>query len=175
LTLSPAQALDICYGAGFRFGTGIIFMPAIGWAESRLVTDARGYNANGTVDRGWLQINSIHTDISDAACDDPVQAAQYAFDHLSNQGTSFSPWVAFGSGAYRGPEDLNLKLFTAVWAAKSNALSLASCRDSLASCQANLVACQASLDSCRATLSVTEDRYGMALDRISAAQADLAE
>jgi hypothetical protein len=162
MILTPAQALDVCYQAGFRFGTGIIFMPAIGWAESRLVTDARHTNADGSIDRGWLQINSIHTNISDADCDDPAKAAQYAFDHLSNQGTSFGAWAAFSSGAYRGPEDLTLKLFTAVWAGKSNALSLATCSANLVTCQAALLTCGGQLDTCWASVANLDQKISAA-------------
>lgn len=33
----------------------------IGWRESRLTAEAHNHNRNGTIDRGVLQINSIHT------------------------------------------------------------------------------------------------------------------
>jgi hypothetical protein len=106
-----AQANAVCYAAGFRRNKGIVLMPCIGWAESRLRTDARHTNDNGTIDRGWLQINSIHTDISDADCDDPLKAAQWAFAFTSGGTKNYTAWSTYNSGAYKGPEGLVYNLF----------------------------------------------------------------
>lgn len=127
--LTPREALEVCYEAGFRYGKGIVVMPAIGWAESRLKTDARGYNRdeNGVVtstDRGWLQINDkYHPGMSDAECDDPLAAAKYAFK-ISSGGTKFTLWSTYNSGAFRGPEGLTYKLFESEWNAKAMRLGM---------------------------------------------------
>jgi Lysozyme like domain len=143
--LTPAQAQDVCYEAGFRFNRGIIIMPAIGWAESRLRTDARHMNPDGSIDRGWLQINTVHRDISDADCDDPLKAAVYAYNNLAKKGTSFSAWAAYLSGAYKGPEGLTLALFTALWTAKSTGLQLTDALAIVEPLEAKIAAAKAAL------------------------------
>jgi len=105
MKMTVDQALDAAEAGGFTFNHGLIVITCVGWAESRFVTDARNTNPNGSIDRGWLQINSVHTDISDAECDDPATAAAYAWDHISNHGASFSAWVAYTSGAYKGADN----------------------------------------------------------------------
>lgn len=136
--LTPREALEVCYEAGFRWNKGIVLMPSIGWAESRLRTDARGVNykknpdgsfvlVNGqkvvdSTDRGWLQINDKwHPDMTDEMCDDPLEAAKYAFK-ISSGGTKFSLWSTFNNGSYRGPEGLTYALFMAEWSAKAERL-----------------------------------------------------
>jgi len=105
----PLQAIDAVSAAsqgGFSYNHGIIWIVAIGMGESRLDRHgcvmnavARHVNDDGSVDRGWLQLNSVHKDISDADCDDPVKAAAYAFTKLSASGTKFTAWAAYNSGA----------------------------------------------------------------------------
>ena len=78
---------------------GEAFMAAeIARAESggrRYATDNDG---NGTVDRGYWQVNSIHGALSTF---DPAGNARAAVE-LSGDGTNWSPWVTFNSGAYQG-------------------------------------------------------------------------
>lgn len=70
---------------------------AIAMAESGGRQDAWNVNKNGSVDRGYWQINSSH-------------GSQSTFDALGNaraavaisaNGTNWGPWVTFGSGAYK--------------------------------------------------------------------------
>ena len=78
---------------------GTAFMAAeIATAESggrQYATDADG---NGTVDRGYWQVNSIHAALSTY---DPAGNAQAAVE-LSGDGTNWSPWVTYQTGAYQG-------------------------------------------------------------------------
>ena len=78
---------------------GTAFMAAeIARAESggqQYATDADG---NGTVDRGYWQVNSIHGALSTF---DPAGNARAAVE-LSGGGTDWSPWVTYNTGAYQG-------------------------------------------------------------------------
>lgn len=136
--MTPQEALAVCYEAGFRWNAGIVVMPSIGWAESRLRSDATHTNTNGTIDRGWLQVNSIHVDagkLSVEDCLDPLKAAQFAFK-LSNGGTKFTPWVTFNTGAYKGPEGLVYAMFLAEWRDKAGRMKLAESEATLVGVQA---------------------------------------
>ena len=78
---------------------GTAFMAAeIATAESggrQYATDADG---NGTVDRGYWQVNSIH---GAGSTYDPAGNARAAVE-LSGDGTNWSPWVTYQTGAYQG-------------------------------------------------------------------------
>lgn len=74
-------------------------MVAVGGAESDLTVDAEGPpNSNGTVDRGWLQINSVHGYDNERLLTDPAYTAQAAFNIFCAQGSR--AWAAYSSGAY---------------------------------------------------------------------------
>lgn len=75
-------------------------------AESGGISDARNHVNNPTspahnsFDRGIWQINSYwHARLSDAACDDPLQATLYAAS-ISQNGTIWTPWVTFNHGSH---------------------------------------------------------------------------
>jgi hypothetical protein len=55
-------------------------------------------DGNGTVDRGYWQVNSIHGALSTY---DPAGNARAAVE-LSGDGTNWSPWVTYQTGAYQG-------------------------------------------------------------------------
>ena len=55
-------------------------------------------DGNGTVDRGYWQVNSIHGALSTY---DPAGNAPAAVQ-LSGDGTNWSPWVTYQTGAYQG-------------------------------------------------------------------------
>lgn len=75
------------------------FMAAeIARAESGGQQYATDVDGDGTVDRGYWQINSIHGALSTY---DPSGNARAAVE-LSDDGTDWSPWVTFNSGAYQG-------------------------------------------------------------------------
>ena len=77
---------------------GTAFLAAqIATAESggrQYATDADG---NGTVDRGYWQVNSIHGALSTY---DPAGNARAAVQ-LSDDGTDWDPWVTYATGAYQ--------------------------------------------------------------------------
>jgi hypothetical protein len=155
MILTPQEALALCYEVGFRWNAGIVVMPCIGWAESRLRSDAEHTNTNGTIDRGWLQINSIHVDagkLTVADCFDARKSAEFAFK-LSNGGTKFTPWSTFNSGAYKGPEGLVYALFMAEWRDKAG-------RMSLANAEATLVGVQAANERLAKALADTKTELG---------------
>lgn len=75
-------------------------MVAIGGAESSWKVNAVSpTNTDGSVDRGWLQINSIHGYDASKLTTDPVYTAQAALAIYKSQG--LSAWTTYTSGAYR--------------------------------------------------------------------------
>lgn len=101
--LSPREGYNLARAGGFTVGDALV-ITAIGMAESGGDTKARHTNANGTVDRGWLQINSVHA-ISDAGADDPAKALAYAKRLVANRRargqTGFEDWATYNSGVFR--------------------------------------------------------------------------
>jgi hypothetical protein len=96
-TLSCSGLEALWESAGGSPGTA--FMAAeIARAESGGRQDATDDNANGTVDRGYWQVNSIHGALSTY---DPAGNARAAVE-LSGDGTNWSPWVTYQTGAYQG-------------------------------------------------------------------------
>ena len=78
---------------------GAAFMAAeIARAESGGQQYSTDNDGNGTVDRGYWQVNSIHGALSTY---DPAGNARAAVE-LSGDGTNWSPWVTYQTGAYQG-------------------------------------------------------------------------
>jgi hypothetical protein len=78
---------------------GAAFMAAeIATAESGGHQYATDYDSNGSVDRGYWQVNSINGALSTF---DPAGNARAAVQ-LSGNGTNWSPWVTYQTGAYQG-------------------------------------------------------------------------
>lgn len=76
---------------------------AICMAESRGKPDATGYNGDGTIDRGLMQVNSIHADMvagNLTALYDPAVNIKIAYS-LSKGGTDWTPWSTYNNGKYR--------------------------------------------------------------------------
>lgn len=71
---------------------------AIAMAESGGCVDATHVNSNGSTDAGLWQVNSINA--PPAQMVDPVANVQEAIK-LSNNGTRWTPWSTFNSGAYQ--------------------------------------------------------------------------
>ena len=71
---------------------------SIAMAESSGNAYASDHNSNGTVDRGYWQINSIHGAQSTFS---PAANARAAVA-ISGDGTNWSPWVTYTTGAYSG-------------------------------------------------------------------------
>jgi hypothetical protein len=70
----------------------------IAMAESSGRQYATNLNGGRSTDRGYWQINSIHGSLSTY---DPAGNARAAV-LLSGDGTDWSPWVTYGTGAYQG-------------------------------------------------------------------------
>ena len=74
------------------------FMAAeIAMAESSGQQYATDYDKNGTVDRGYWQINSINAGSSFNAIVNAKAAVRISVD-----GTNWNPWVTYQTGAYQG-------------------------------------------------------------------------
>lgn len=71
---------------------------SVAMAESSGRQYASLYNTNGTTDRGYWQINSVHGSLSAFGAYENARAAV----RLSGNGRDWSPWVTYNSGAYRG-------------------------------------------------------------------------
>jgi len=56
------------------------------------------YNTNGTTDRGYWQINSVHGALSTFDAAGNARAAV----RISHDGRDWSPWVTYQTGAYAG-------------------------------------------------------------------------
>jgi soluble lytic murein transglycosylase-like protein len=103
LLLSSARA-DCIADAAARHHVNAEVLRAIGWQESRLQPQALGRNANGSIDFGAFQINSVHLSelgrygIDRAALADGCVSAEVAAWHyrrqIDRQGNS---WQAVGA------------------------------------------------------------------------------
>lgn len=70
---------------------------AIALAESGGNPNATNYNSNGSIDRGLWQVNSTHGTQSTYDINGNTRAAI----SISSNGSNWSPWTTFTSGAYR--------------------------------------------------------------------------
>src|SRR5947209_3734980 len=70
---------------------------AIAMAESSGVSSASNTNSNGSIDRGLWQINSVHGAQSTFDVNGNAKAAIA----ISSNGTNWTPWVTFNTGAYK--------------------------------------------------------------------------
>jgi hypothetical protein len=71
---------------------------SVAMAESGGRQYASLHNANGTTDRGYWQINSIHGSLSTFDAAGNARAAV----RISHDGRDWSPWVTFQTRAYEG-------------------------------------------------------------------------
>jgi Lysozyme like domain len=70
----------------------------IAMAESSGQQNATNGNSNGTVDRGYWQVNSVWGPLSTY---DPAANARAAIQ-ISQNGANWGPWTTYNSGAYQG-------------------------------------------------------------------------
>ncbi len=94
LTYAQLQQLWITAGGNPQVAP---MAAAIAMAESGGNDVTSKPNTNGTVDRGYWQINSVHGSQSSL---DPMVNARAAVS-ISNNGTNWNPWTTFKTGAYR--------------------------------------------------------------------------
>lgn len=72
---------------------------AIGLAESNGEVDAQHTNSDGSIDRGWLQVNSVHKQYDPKKLlSNPVYTAKAGHDIYLTQG--WRAWSTYKSGAY---------------------------------------------------------------------------
>ncbi len=101
--IKPYAVVDAMYQAGFRYGKGLTIGLAVAWAESRFNATATHTNADGSVDRGLWQINSVaYPNVTNAQAFDPLQSSKLAWT-ISKSGTDFTPWSAYGDGGVTQP------------------------------------------------------------------------
>jgi hypothetical protein len=100
---SSAQA-DCIDDAAAGHQVNAVVLRAIGWQESRLLPQALGHNANGSLDVGAFQINSVHLSelgrygIDQAALADGCTSAEVAAWHYRRQVDRFGDgWQAIGA------------------------------------------------------------------------------
>jgi hypothetical protein len=105
---SPANlCAQVGLAAGFSESGNLVTAVAVGMAESNCNPFAQYVNGptpgcpNGSVDRGLWQINNCyHPEVSDA-CAYAAQCNANAAYTISSQGTNWTPWATYNSGAYR--------------------------------------------------------------------------
>lgn len=71
---------------------------SVAMAESGGRQYATLVNADGTTDRGYWQINSVHGPLSAYGARANARAAVL----ISHDGSDWTPWVTYGTGAYAG-------------------------------------------------------------------------
>ena len=98
-TLTPSQIAYYASRAGFK-GQNLIISIAVALAESGgSVAAINTSNANGTVDRGLWQINSVHTQFTTSKLFDPAYNAYAAFQ--ISGGSNWFPWATYTNGRYQ--------------------------------------------------------------------------
>jgi Transglycosylase SLT domain len=109
LAAAPAHA-DCIDAAAARHRVNAHVLRAIGWHESRLRPSAMNVNANGSIDIGAFQINTIHLPklrrygIDEAALKDGCVAAYVGAWHYKKQVRQFgNTWAAVGAYHSRTP------------------------------------------------------------------------
>ena len=106
----PALTFTAAYGLAVQADFSTTGTPspaqiitAIADAESGLHPDATNTAGNTppSTDRGIIQINSyFHSEVPDSVAFDPASAFKAAYT-ISKNGTDFSPWTTYTSGAYK--------------------------------------------------------------------------
>lgn len=75
---------------------------AVSLAESRGKVNAQHKNSDGSIDRGLMQINSVHSQYdANRLLTDPAYNVKAGHDIWLAAGGSFSPWTTYKSGAYK--------------------------------------------------------------------------
>ena len=106
---APARA-DCIDDAAARHQVNAHVLRAIGWQESRLQPSAIGHNANGSIDLGAFQINSIHLGnlarlgiAREALADGCVSAEVAAWHYRRHVEALGNTWAAVGAYHSRTP------------------------------------------------------------------------
>ena len=111
IATSASAHADCIDDAAARHQVNALVLRAIGWQESHLRPDALGHNANGSIDVGAFQINSIHLTelgrygIDRAALLDGCVSAEVAAWHYRRQIDQHgNNWRAVGAYHSQTPE-----------------------------------------------------------------------
>jgi hypothetical protein len=96
-TLGCAGLERLWEQAGGSRGTALM-AAEIAMAESGGRQYSSLYNTNGTTDRGYWQVNSVHGSLSAFGAQANARAAVL----LSRDGRDWSPWTTYNTGAYAG-------------------------------------------------------------------------
>lgn len=98
--VSMTQAIIAGYRAGFR-GDALATEVAIMWAESGGANINSRPNADGSVDRGYMQLNSKAQAIFSDACAADLQCSENAAHAIyQGWGNTFKAWAAHENGSY---------------------------------------------------------------------------
>ena len=110
-SLPPAAHADCIDDAASRHQVNTVVLRAIGWQESHLQPQALGHNADGSIDVGAFQINSVHLSelgrygIDRAALADGCTSAEVAAWHYRRQVERHgNSWRAVGAYHSATPE-----------------------------------------------------------------------
>lgn len=109
--LPGAAQADCIDDAAVRHGVNAFVLRAIGWQESHLDPAAVARNADGSIDRGAFQINSVHLPglarqgVDPTALADGCVSADVAAWHYRRQVERFgNTWTAVGAYHSRTPQ-----------------------------------------------------------------------
>ena len=107
---TPCAHADCIADAAARHQVNAEVLRAIGWQESRLQPAALGHNANGSIDFGAFQINSVHlTELgrygigASALADGCVSAEVAAWHYRRQVDRDGDTWLAVGGYHSRNP------------------------------------------------------------------------
>jgi hypothetical protein len=92
------QGLEALWTSAGGSSAAALVAAEIARAESGGRQYATDPDSNGTTDRGYWQINSVHGALSTY---DPAGNARAAVQ-LSSDGADWAPWVTYQTGAYQG-------------------------------------------------------------------------
>ena len=96
-TLGCSQLEALWEAVGGSAGAALM-AAEIAEAESSGRQYAANANSDGTVDRGYWQINSSHGPLSTFGAHGNARAAVL----ISSDGTDWTPWTTYNTGAYAG-------------------------------------------------------------------------
>jgi hypothetical protein len=99
----PAQPTDCNAVNGYNWNTRTAYAICMAESGGDPAKDNAGLNADGSVDYGLMQVNSIHADMVGGnleALRNPAVNIKIAYS-LSKGGTDWTPWSTYNNGKYR--------------------------------------------------------------------------
>lgn len=99
------QAIQAADGKGQQKNWDAKTALAVVRAESDCRFDAVGQNTDGTIDRGYWQINSIHPGITPEQYGDPIASTNHAYGiylaEKNRSGNGWKAWSSYNNGSYK--------------------------------------------------------------------------